>query len=161
MEDALCIAALFRCLCRCLYRCGVKGRRFSNYPLLLLNENRWRAQRYGLGRGFIDLTSGAVVASAQLLEDLLELVREDAEHFGCTREVDHARVILARGTSADRQLALYRQQVTDGLSPPHALSAVVDQLITETVAGAGNRHKRGCGFQPLAFAAVAPKGGRQ
>ena len=55
IDDALCIAALFRCLCRCLHRRNREGRRLPNYPLLLLNENRWRAQRYGLEHGFIDL----------------------------------------------------------------------------------------------------------
>jgi glutamate---cysteine ligase / carboxylate-amine ligase len=134
IDDALCIAALFRCLCRRLYRRDLQGQRHSNYPLLLLNENRWRAQRYGLDRGFIDLSHEAILTSAQLLDDLLELIGEDAEFFDCNAEVLHARAILARGTSADRQRALYRQQLACGLSPMQALSAVVDQLITETVA---------------------------
>src|SRR5262249_2290108 len=136
IEDALSIAALFRCLCRCLHHRNFKGRT-SNYPLLLLNENRWRAQRYGLERGFVDLPREAVATSAHLLEDLLELIREDAEYFGCNADVDHARIILARGTSADRQLALYR---ACGLRPEPALRAVVDQLINETIAGTGYRH---------------------
>jgi glutamate---cysteine ligase / carboxylate-amine ligase len=145
IDDALCIAALFRCLCRCLYRRTSEGRNFSNYPLLLLNENRWRAQRYGLDRGFIDLSREAILTSAELLEDLLELIREDAEYLDCNAEVHHARVILARGSSADRQLALYRQQIARGLSPSQALSAVVDQLIIETVADSGATSSRGSG----------------
>ena len=55
MDDALCITALFRCLCRCLHRLNREGHRFPNYPHLLLSENRWRAQRYGLEQGFIEL----------------------------------------------------------------------------------------------------------
>jgi carboxylate-amine ligase len=110
----------------------------SNHPLLLLNENRWRAQRYGLEHGFIDLHHGKVVTSAALLDDLLELIREDAEYFDSIAEVGHARTILARGTSADRQVALYRQQLDCGFSPSRGLRAVVDQLIIETVTGTDN-----------------------
>jgi carboxylate-amine ligase len=135
IDDALCVAALFRCLCRCLHRRNFRGRHLSNYPLLLLNENRWRAQRYGLDRGFIDPSRHTIVNSADLLEDLLDLIQEDAKHFDCDAEVHHARIILARGTSADRQRALYRQQLARGLPLTRALFAVVDQLIIETAAG--------------------------
>ena len=138
VDDALCIAALFRCLCRCLLRRNREERGLSNHPLLLLNENRWRAQRYGLEHGFIDLHHGKVVTSAALLDDLLELIREDAEYFDSIAEVGHARTILARGTSADRQVALYRQQLDCGFSPSRGLRTVVDQLIIETVTGTDN-----------------------
>jgi carboxylate-amine ligase len=138
IEDAVCIAVLFRCLCRCLQRRSSKGRRMPSCSLLLLNENRWRAQRYGLEHGFIDLNQEEVVASAALVAELLELIREDAEYFGSNAEVDHARAIVARGTSADRQLALYREQRDRGLAHRRALRAIVDQLILETVAGTDN-----------------------
>ena len=76
-----------------------------------------------------------IIASSSLFDELLELIREDAEHFDSNAEVDHARIILARGTSADRQVALCRQQLDRGLAPSQALKAVVDHLIIETVAG--------------------------
>jgi carboxylate-amine ligase len=63
-------------------------------------------------------------------------------------EVDHARRILARGTSADRQLALYQQQLDRGLNPSQALKAIVDQLVVETVANVK-------AFGPTALAACA------
>jgi carboxylate-amine ligase len=138
IDDALCIAALFRCLCRCLHRRNRAGQRLPNDALLLLNENRWRAQRYGLGHGFIDPRRQGVIASAALVDQLLELIREDAEYFESIAEVNHARIILARGTSADRQLALYRHQLNQGLAHSHALTAVVDQLVIETVTGSDN-----------------------
>ena len=128
IDDALCIAAVFRCLCRCLYRRSQRGLRMPNYPLLLLNENRWRAQRYGLECGFIDPSRQAIIASAALLDDLLRIIREDAVYFDCGAEVNHVHVILARGTSADRQLALYHQQGNCA----RALHTVVDKLIVET-----------------------------
>ena len=134
IDDAVCIAVLFRCLCRCLCRRAKKGPRVPSYPLLLLNENRWRAQRYGLEQGFIDPDREEVVASTVLVDELLELVREDAEHFGSTLEIEHARTILVRGPSADRQIALYRKLRDDGGTRARALKAVVDQLISETSA---------------------------
>jgi carboxylate-amine ligase len=146
MDDALCIAVLFRCLCRCLHRHGQEGRRLPNDPLLLLGENRWRAQRYGLGHGFIDLRREEIVTSDVLIDELLELIREDAEYFDSNAEVDHARRILARGTSADRQLALYQQQRDRGLTPSQILKAIVDHLVVETVTQA---------VDPTALAACA------
>ena len=139
IDDAVCIAVLFRCLCRCLCRRSKKGPRGPDYPLLLLNENRWRAQRYGLEQGFIDPDREEVVASTAVIDELLELVRDDAEHFGSIAEIEHARTILVRGTSADRQIAIYRKRRDDGGRRARALNAVVDQLIAETVAGIASR----------------------
>ena len=78
------------------------------YDRFLINENRWRAQRYGMSEGLIDFGRGALVPYPQLLEELLALVRSDAEALGCLAEVEAARSIVARGTSADRQEALPR-----------------------------------------------------
>ena len=133
IEDALCIAALFRCLCRHLCRRQHDGRQMFDWPLLLLNEDRWRAQRYGLQRGFIHPSRDELMSSAALLDELLDLIGEDAEHFDCRDEVNHARAILTGGTSADRQVALYLQEVERGVAPSHALGAVVDGLVAETV----------------------------
>jgi glutamate---cysteine ligase / carboxylate-amine ligase len=135
IDDALCIAALFRCLCRCLHQRNRDGRHLPSYPLLLLNENRWRAQRYGLDDGFINLRREEMITSAVLLDELLALIQEDAEFFDSKAEVDHARIILARGTSADRQLALYRHEADHDLAPSDALRTVVDQLVIETLVG--------------------------
>ena len=70
---------------------------------------------------------------ADLLEELIELVREDSAFFGCQPEIEHARRILARGTSAHRQLAHYREALEAGATPLEALQGVVDWLIEETV----------------------------
>jgi carboxylate-amine ligase len=135
MEDALCIAALFRCLCRSLWRRNKKGRGSPSYPLLVLNENRWRAQRYGLEQGFIDLRGESIMTSSALVDGLLKLLAEDAVDLGANSDIAHARTILARGTSADRQIALYRQQLDQGVTRPRALRRIVDQLLAETVHG--------------------------
>ncbi len=133
LDDAIAIAALFRCLARMLYRLRRDNQRWRSYDRFLINENRWRAVRYGLAEGLIDFGRGTVAAYADLLEELLTLTRPDAEHFGCTAELEHALTIVARGTSADRQLASYNTAITEGASEADALNAVVDTLIAETV----------------------------
>ena len=62
------------------------------------------------------------------------MLREDAEALSCTAELEHARVILARGTSADRQVAHFAGHLKAGASRQQALLSLVDYLIKETVA---------------------------
>jgi glutamate---cysteine ligase / carboxylate-amine ligase len=136
LEDALSIAAIFRCLLRMLWRLKRQNQRWRLYSRMLIEENRWRAQRYGTDRGLVDFGKGAIVPFAVLLDEILALVDPDARHFGCLPEILHAREILARGTSAHRQLAVFERAVADGATRPEALAAIVDWLIGETVRGA-------------------------
>lgn len=133
LEDAVCIAALFVCVLRLLYRLRCRNQRWRIYPAMLINENRWRAQRYGLDEGLVDFGKGEVIPFADLLEELLDMIAREAEEMGCTAEVAHARHILERGTSAHRQLAAYAKATEAGADPHAALQAVVDLLIEETV----------------------------
>lgn len=135
LEDTVCIAALYRCWLRMLYRLRLNNQRWRRYEPMLINENRWRAQRYGVDRGLVDFGRGTVVPYADLLEEILDLVRDDAEHFGCVAEVEHAREVLARGTSAHRQVSTYAQARSEGASDEEALKAVVDMLIEDTMHG--------------------------
>jgi glutamate---cysteine ligase / carboxylate-amine ligase len=98
-----------------------------------VRENRWRAQRYGIEQGMVDFGKGAVVPFPVLLEELFELIAEDAAYFGCVAEVAHARTIVQRGTSADRQLARFEVVKALGGSEQAALVAVVDGIIEETM----------------------------
>jgi carboxylate-amine ligase len=134
LEDGIAIAALFRCILRLLYRLRRRNQRWRTYPPFLVRENRWRAQRYGTGEGLVDFGKGAIVPFPELLEELLELVAEDAEFFGCGAEVARARKIVERGTSADRQLARFEAVKGLGGSEQAALVAVVDGIIEETAA---------------------------
>jgi glutamate---cysteine ligase / carboxylate-amine ligase len=135
LADTLSIAALFRCLLRMLWRLKRENQRWRLYARMLIEENRWRAQRYGIDRGLVDFGRGAVLPYAALLDEILELVAEDARHFGCLDEVAHARRILARGTSAHRQLAAFEAALAAGATRAEALVAVVDWLIAETGRG--------------------------
>ena len=135
LEDGLCIAALYRCWLRMLYRLRVQNQRWRTYANLLLNENRWRAQRYGFEKGLIDYGRGSVIPYAKLLDEMLGHLREDAEYFDCVDEVKHARTILGQGTSAHWQLRTYHEAISSGASTQEALKAVVDMLIEETLQG--------------------------
>src|SRR5262249_968213 len=111
------------------------NQRWRRYAVMLINENRWRAQRYGLDEGLVDFGKGRIVPYPDLLDEIVELVREDAAHFGCEAEVQHAREILRRGTSAHRQLAVHGGALAQGATRAQALEAVVDMLIEDTVSG--------------------------
>jgi carboxylate-amine ligase len=135
LDDTLSIAALFRCLLRMLWRLKRENQRWRLYSRMLIDENRWRAQRYGFDQGLVDFGKGAIVPYTELLEEILALIDQDARHFGCVEEVAHAREICGRGTSAHRQLAVFERVLSAGASHSAALAAAVDWLIAETVRG--------------------------
>jgi len=133
LEDALCVAAMYVSILRMLYRIRRANQTWRTYPLFLLSENRWRAQRYGVAGTLFDFGKGELVAFRDLVEELLALLREDAEALGCLSEIEHARIIVEDGTSADRQVACYARLLADGASREEALKGLVDHLIRETV----------------------------
>ncbi|HUO81800.1 MAG TPA: carboxylate-amine ligase [Gammaproteobacteria bacterium] len=135
LDDAVSLAALVVCLLRMLFRLRRSNQRWRIYARMLVNENRWRARRYSFDDGLIDLAKGQVVPFETLLDELIELVLDDAEHLGCAQEVLRTRDILGRGTSAHRQVAIYEQAKADGAAETEALQAVVDFLIEETARG--------------------------
>ena len=132
LEDALRLAALNQCLLRMLYRLRCANQRWRMYSHLLLGENRWRAMRYSYDAGLLDLGQQRIVPFAELLEELIELVREDAVALGCLAEIEGLREILQRGTSAHRQIRVYEESMASGATDAEALRAVVDWLVAET-----------------------------
>jgi len=135
LDDALALAALVVSLLRMLYRLRLGNQRWRTYSPMLIRENRWRAMRYSFDQGLIDLGRGKLIPFPQLLEEMLELVREDADALGCAAEIEHARRILGRGTSAHRQLAVRARAIENGATDEEADAAVVDHLIAETGRG--------------------------
>jgi carboxylate-amine ligase len=132
LDDAACIAALYQCILRMLYRLRITNQRWRTYPRMLIDENRWRAQRYGVDDGLVDFGKGEIVPYPELMEELLELVAEDAEALKCESEIDRARAIIAEGTSAHRQVKVYDEMLAAGGNEEEALKAVVDLLVEET-----------------------------
>lgn len=135
VEDAVAIAALFRCLVRAHVRDPALGARRSAFTRRVIDENRWRAKRYGLDARFIDEHTVTQEPFSDALNRLLELVAEDARALACEHTLEQLGTILARGTSAHRQLAVYKAQRDLGASRLEALREVVDWLIEATVPG--------------------------
>ncbi len=134
IEDSLAIGALFRSIMHMLDRLRRDNRRWRQYSEMLIEENVWRAERYGIDKSLIDFGKGELVPFVELANELVELVREDAEELDCVAELEHVRTIANHGTSADRQLDVYSKSLADGRSNHDALCDVVDLLVKETVA---------------------------
>ena len=133
IDDAMTIAAFYRSLLAMLYERRLDNQRWRIYSRMLINENLWRAQRYGTSESLIDFGRGMLVPYPELVDEMIELVRPAAEDLGCVAEIEHASEIVGRGTSADRQLEVYHLALAQGASEEKALQAVVDWLIAETV----------------------------
>jgi carboxylate-amine ligase len=135
LDDTVAIAAMLVCLMRMLYRLRSRNQRWRIYTPMLIRENRWRAMRYSFDEGLIDLAKGVVVPFDELLDEILELVAEDAEVLNCTREIEHVRTIVSRGTSAHRQIKVFEESTAFGADTDDALKNVVDTLIEDTAEG--------------------------
>ena len=135
IEDGITIAALFQSIMSMLFRRRAHNQRWRTYANMLVAENVWRAQRYGVEASLMDFGRGELVPYRDLLDELIELVDEDARELGCLAEVVRARDIVSGGTSADRQLATYRAAISANRGERDALVAVVDELIADTRAG--------------------------
>ena len=88
-----------------------------------------------IDEGLLDFGRGEVVPFRELVDEAMELVREDAEYFDCTDELKHINTILAQGTSAHRQVDTYMNALDAGKDHDEALRLVVDLLIEETLVG--------------------------
>lgn len=133
IEDGITVAALYASILSMLMRLRRGNQRWRIYANMLIQENRWRAQRYGMDKGLVDFGIGAIVDYRSLLNELIELTREDQERLGCVAEVGRAIDIAEKGTSADRQIEVYDKAREGGADEVEALNAVVDWLMKETV----------------------------
>ena len=133
LDDTASIAALTQSILHYLYRMHRDHRHEPVYSRFLVDQNRWRAMRYGYDEGLVDFATASVVRIDDLLADILEKVAPDADELGCSRELERVLDIPRRGTSAHRQLALYAAALDEGLQPGEALSGVIDWLVGETL----------------------------
>ncbi len=131
MEVTLTLAALTQSLTRMLWRRGAEGRPWQIVQNFMIGENRWRAQRYGVSEGQVDFGRRALIPFAQAVEEIIELVAEDAAALGCLAEVEAARDIVQTGTSADQQRRTYQAAFQVSGAKHEALRAVVAGLITD------------------------------
>jgi carboxylate-amine ligase len=134
LDDCAAIAALYQCILSMLTRLRRQNQRWRLYPHTLVMENRWRAQRYGSTGALVDFGIGQQVPFADLIEELCDLVAEDADRLNCKAEIAHIAKILKRGTSAQKQREIFEKAAARGLNPRDAFVEVADFLIQETAA---------------------------
>jgi glutamate---cysteine ligase / carboxylate-amine ligase len=135
LDDAITIAALWQAILGALYLLRANNQTWRRYRRTLVDENKWLAQRYGIAADLADFGVLARKPFGVLMEEIIELVRDEAMRLGALPEVLRAREILDRGTSADRQLTVHARALADGASGREATQAVVDWLIEETMVG--------------------------
>jgi carboxylate-amine ligase len=127
VEETLCLAALVQAIAAKLVQLRQANQSWRIYRKNLLDENKWRAVRYGIEGKLIDFGKGKEVVFAALVEELLALLDDVVDDLGSRAEVEYAYTILRGGASADRQLAVYRDTGD--------FQAVVDHVVEETQEG--------------------------
>jgi carboxylate-amine ligase len=128
VDEAICIAAILQAIIAKVWKLRRDNLTFRVYASDLIEENKWRAVRYGMEGKLIDFGKEEELPARQLIRELIEWFIDDVvDDLGSRKEVEYAYRILDEGTSADRQLATYRRTGD--------LKAVVDQLIAETREG--------------------------
>jgi carboxylate-amine ligase len=128
VDEAICAAAIFQALIYKLWKLRRDNMTFRLYPHALIEENKWRAVRYGLDGKLIDFGKQAELPARELIHEMIEwFIGDVIDELGSRKEIEYAYRIMDEGTSADRQLATFRRT--------GSLQAVVDQLIVETEEG--------------------------
>lgn len=127
IDDVIAIAALIQALVAKLIQLRKNNITWRNYRRDLITENKWRAVRDGINGELIDFGKKVEVPLRFLIGEMIEMVSDVADQLGSTEEINHLHTILKRGTSADKQLAMY-QETGD-------LKAVVNMLAQDTIEG--------------------------
>jgi carboxylate-amine ligase len=127
VDETLSIAALIQALVAKLYKLKTQNLNFITYHRALINENKWRAGRYGLDGKMIDFGKECEVDTRVLMEELLMFIDDVVDGLGSRREVEYVREIMKKGTGADRQLAVFEKT--------NDLTKVVDYIIEQTTLG--------------------------
>ncbi|MFT4062838.1 MAG: carboxylate-amine ligase [Edaphocola sp.] len=122
-DETLVMAALFQALCVKLQRLRQHNMNFMIYKRALINENKWRASRYGIDGFMIDFGKEAEVNTRALILELLEFIDDVVDELESREVVNKVHSILARGTGADRQLAVYKET--------NSFTSVVDYITSQ------------------------------
>jgi carboxylate-amine ligase len=132
LDDTLGIVALVQAVVAWLYDMRRRNVSFRLYPRSLVDENKWRAERYGLDGKLIDFGKEQQLPARALLRELLRLVDPFVEELGSRQEINHLYALIERGTSADRQRRVFRDNGGES-NREVALRAVVDSVVKETM----------------------------
>ncbi len=115
VPETIAIAGLFQALCAKIYKLRLQNLNFMQYSRALINENKWRASRYGIDGSLIDFGKESEVNTRILVYELLDFVDDVVPHLGSKHALSYIHKILEHGTGADRQLKIYEanQNFTD------------------------------------------------
>ncbi|MCU0420097.1 MAG: carboxylate-amine ligase [Cyclobacteriaceae bacterium] len=127
VNETIAIAAVFQALVAKLYKLRLQNMSFIVYTKALINENKWRACRYGIDGKLIDFGKQAEVDTRALILELLDFVDDVVDELGSRQAIGYIHEILKNGTGADRQLAVYEQT--------GKLESVVDYIVAQTRSG--------------------------
>ncbi len=133
VEDAVAIAALYRALVRFLVRHPHHNADVGAVDRAIADENKWRAQRYGVHGSFVDLAQRRAISVRDAVDGLIHLVAQDAEALDCLDPLLHVRTIAEAGTSADVQIAVFQEAQHRTGNRGEALKAVQAWLATTTM----------------------------
>ena len=127
VQETLTIAALFQGICAKIYKLRMQNLNFIMYPRMLINENKWRAGRYGIEGSMIDFGKESEVNTRVLIFELLDFIDDVAGPLGIKNTIGYVHKILEEGTGADRQLKVFEQT--------QSLPAVVDYIQSQFLYG--------------------------
>lgn len=124
VDDTIALAALMQAVIFKLHKLLRQNVSFRIYRRRVIDENRWRASRYGLDGKLIDFGSRREADTRSLIHEILEFIAPEVDELGSRPEIEHIERILLGGTGADRQLAVWERT--------QDMKAVVDQIVAET-----------------------------
>jgi carboxylate-amine ligase len=127
IDETIAITAVFQALVVKLYKLRLQNMSFIMYTRALINENKWRASRYGLDGKLIDFGKQVELDTRVLILELLDFIDDVVDELGSRKAINYIHTILERGTGADRQLAVFQQT--------GSLEKVVDFILSETLEG--------------------------
>ncbi|GBD92090.1 carboxylate-amine ligase YbdK [bacterium BMS3Abin04] len=127
IDETIALAALMQAIVAKLYKLIKQNLGFRLYRRLYINENKWRASRYGIEAKMIDFGKQAEVETKVLIGELLGFVDDVVDDLGVRDELNYIHKILEHGTGADRQLRAWEKRKD--------LRDVVDYIIDETYKG--------------------------
>jgi carboxylate-amine ligase len=127
IDETIAITAVFQALVVKLYKLRLQNMSFILYTRALINENKWRASRYGLDGRLIDFGKQADFDTRLLILELLDFIDDVVDDLGSRKAINYVHTILKGGTGADRQLAIYKETAS--------LEKVVDYILAETILG--------------------------
>jgi carboxylate-amine ligase len=109
IQETITITAIFQAICAKIYTLRRQNINFINYQRALINENKWRASRYGIDGKLIDFGKEKEIPTKELIIELLEFVDDVVDDLGSRHHIEKVHQIFATGTGADRQLKIFKE----------------------------------------------------